>query len=127
MAKKEFTYRGKSLAELKAMSIQEFMVLIPSNERRKLKRGYTEEEKNVMQQIKAGKNNIETHCRDLIIVPSMVGLTIKVHSGKEFVPVMITEELLGHRLGEFSLTRRTVRHGAAGIGATRGSASQSVH
>ena len=127
MAKKEFTYRGKSLAELKAMSIQEFMVLIPSNERRKLKRGYTEEEKNVMAQVKAGKNNIETHCRDLVIVPSMVGLTIKVHSGKEFMPIMITEELLGHRLGEFSLTRRTVRHGAAGIGATRGSASQSVH
>jgi len=49
-----------------------------------------------------------------------------VHNGKEFVPIDITIDMLGHRLGEFSVTRQKVKHGAAGIGATRSSASASV-
>lgn len=127
MAKKEFTYRGKTLAQLKAMSLNEFMQIIPSNQRRHLKRGFTDVEKTLLREIRTKKNNVETHCRDFIIIPEMVGMTIKVHSGKEFVPVLIIEDMLGHRLGEFVMTRRTVKHGAAGIGATRSSASQSVH
>ena len=49
----------------------------------------------------------------------MVGLKINVHNGKEFTPVDVSIEMLGHRLGEFSVTRSKVKHGAAGIGATR--------
>lgn len=62
----------------------------------------------------------------MIIVPKMVGMRINIHNGKEFVPIDIIFEMLGHRLGEFSVTRSRVKHGAAGIGATRSSASQSV-
>ena len=69
---------------------------------------------------------IKTHQRELVIVPRMVGLRINVHNGKEFFPIDITIEMLGHRLGEFSVTRSKVKHGAAGIGATRSSASASV-
>ncbi len=127
MIKKEFAFKGKTVAQLKEMSLQEFMLLIPSKERRHLKRGMTDVEKHLLSEIRAGKNNIETHARDMVIIPEMIGKTIKVHSGKEFQPVMITEELLGHRLGEFALTRKPVKHGAAGIGATRSSASASVH
>lgn len=126
MVQKEFKFRGKSLQELKAMSIQEFILLIPAKERRHVKRGFTHTEKKLLEKIREGKPNVETHCRDMIILPEMVGKTVKVHSGKEFSPVFITEDMLGHRLGEFAMTRGTVKHGAAGIGATRSSAHQSV-
>jgi small subunit ribosomal protein S19 len=68
----------------------------------------------------------KTHLRELPIVPAMIGWTIGVHNGKEYFPVKIGEEMLGYRLGEFAMTRKTVKHGAAGIGSTKGSASQSV-
>ena len=56
----------------------------------------------------------------------MLGFTIQVHNGKAFVPVQVIGEMLGHRLGEFVVTRTKVKHGAAGVGATKGSASMSV-
>ena len=56
----------------------------------------------------------------------MVGMRINVYSGKAFIPVDIIPEMLGHRLGEFSPTRTKVKHGSAGVGATRSSASRSV-
>ena len=76
---------------------------------------------------KIGKKKIpKTHNREMVIVPKFVGWTIGVHNGKEFVQVRVTEEMLGHRLGEFALTRKGVKHGAAGVGATKGSAALSV-
>ena len=73
-----------------------------------------------------GDSNIETHCRDMIIIPPMVGKSIKVYNGKEFLPMTVDLDMLGHRLGEFSFTRTSVRHNAPGIGATRSSAAISV-
>ena len=125
--KKEFTYKGKTLQELKMLSLNEFMNLIPSPERRHLKRGLTDLEKNLMKEIRSGKRNVKTHAREMIVLPEMIGLTINVYNGKEFLPIFVTEDMLGHRLGEFSLTRKPVRHGAAGIGATKSSAHASVH
>jgi len=126
MVRKEFTYKGKTLAELQSMNIDEFMKIVPSRARRKLKRGFSEQEKKLLQKIRKGKKNIETHCRDMIIIPEMIGHTIKVHSGKEFVPVMVQPEMLGHALGEFVMTRKKVSHSAPGIGATKSSASLSL-
>lgn len=57
------------------------------------------------------KTVIKTWSRDSEISPEMVGFTFGVHNGKEFIPVKIVEEMVGHRLGEFSLTRKFVRHG----------------
>ena len=125
--KKEFTYKGKTLQELKKLTLNEFMNLIPSPERRHLKRGLTDLEKNFLKEIRSGKRNVKTHAREMIILPEMVGLTISIYNGKEFLPLFVTEDMLGHRLGEFSLTRKPVRHGAAGIGATKSSAHASVH
>ncbi len=126
MAKKEFTYRGKTVEELKALSLNEFMELVPARERRSLKRGFTEQQKILLKRIRAKKKNIETHCKDIIILPEMIGITIRIHKGKEFVPVMIQEEMVGHYLGEFVTTRGKVEHSAPGIGATRSSAALSV-
>lgn len=126
MAKKEFGYRGKPLSELKKMSINEFAEVVPARQRRSLKRGLNEQQKILLSNIKKGKKNIETHCRDMIILPEMVGAIVKVHNGKEFVIISIQAEMLGHYLGEFVLTRKRVEHSAPGIGATRSSASLSV-
>lgn len=128
MEKKQFTYRGKTIETLKQMNIREFAKLLKSNERRTVLRQSDVIEKFILKYNKkiAKKKPIRTHLRDLVIVPQMVNLTISVHNGKEFVPVRIMGEMLGHRLGEFSVTRQKVKHGAAGIGATRSSAALSV-
>jgi small subunit ribosomal protein S19 len=57
----------------------------------------------------------------MIIFPEMVGLKIGVYNGQKFEIVEVRPEMIGHYLGEFSLTRRTVSHGSPGIGATRSS------
>ena len=126
MAKKEFTYKGKTLDELKKLSLNELAQLLTSRQRRKIKRGFTEQEQILLKKIRASQKNIETHCRDMIILPEMVGFTIKIHSGKEFAPLIIESEMIGRCLGEFVFTRKRVQHSAPGIGATRSSASLSV-
>jgi small subunit ribosomal protein S19 len=57
------------------------------------------------------KNVIKTWSRDSEVSPEMVGFTFGIHNGKDFVQVTISEDMVGHRLGEFSLTRKFVRHG----------------
>lgn len=126
MAKKEFSYKGKTLSELKKMSLNEFAELAPARQRRSIKRGLNEQQKILLNNIKKGKKNIETHCRDMIILPEMIGAIVRIHNGKEFVTITIQAEMLGHYLGEFVLTRKRVEHSAPGIGATRSSASLSV-
>lgn len=62
--------------------------------------------------LKAGdKTVIKTWSRASTIVPEMIGFTFGVHNGKIHVPVFVTEDMVGHKLGEFSLTRKFVRHG----------------
>ena len=126
MAKKEFTFRGKTVEELKKLSISELAQMLTSRQRRTIKKGFTEQQKILLRKVKQNQKNIETHCRDMIILPEMIGITIKVYQGKEFVPVMIEQDMIGHYLGEFALTRKKVAHSAPGIGATRSSASLSV-
>lgn len=67
------------------------------------------------------KNPIKTHARDMVILPSMVGLNIQVHSGREFVPLEIKPEMVGRYVGEFVITNKKVVHGTPGIGASRSS------
>jgi small subunit ribosomal protein S19 len=123
---KELTFKGKTIDELKNMSLNEFSQLIPSRARRSLNRGITPDQKKVLEKIKKNDKDIKTHARDMIILPQLVGQLIKVYNGKEYVQVHITEEMLGHTLGEFSLTRRRVTHNSPGVGATKSSSSVSV-
>lgn len=126
MAKKEATIKGRILEELKKMSANELAQILTSRQRRTIKRGMTEPQKILMEKIRSNEKNIETHCRDMLVLPEMAGITIKVYQGREFVPVFIEPEMIGHYLGEFALTRKKVAHSAPGIGATRSSASLSV-
>ncbi len=125
MAKKEFTYRGKTLEELNSMSINDFAGLVPARQRRSLKRERTDSQRIFMSKVMKS-NNIKTKCRDVIIIPQMVGKNIRIHNGKDFIPILIQPEMVGHYLGEFVLTRKRVTHHAPGVGATRSSASLSV-
>lgn len=110
------------------MSIEEFAKLLPARQRRSLLRGFTEAQKKLLKKIEKARKAmqegkpykpIRTHCRDMIILPCMVGLTIHVHNGKDYIPVEIKPEMIGHYLGEFAPTRKRVVHGAPGIGASR--------
>ena len=129
MPRKEFTYRGHTMEELQGMSMDEFIKLLPSRQRRSLQRGLAREQRILLENIrraKKGSNEGEkavtkTHSRDMIILPEMVGATILVHNGKEFTPVEITPEMIGCYLGEFAITNKPVRHGSPGIGASRSS------
>ena len=118
---KELLWHGKNEAEVKEMDIKEFMEIIPTRQRRTLKRGFTDAQKKLIEKIESGSSNIKTHCRDIVVTPMMLDKMIKVYNGKEFIPVTITLEMLGHYLGEFVPTRKVVSHSAAGVGATRSS------
>jgi small subunit ribosomal protein S19 len=119
--KGEYTYRGKTVEELRSLSLEEFSELLPARERRTIRRGFTEGRKNVMQQFRDGKDSVRTHHRDIIIFPEMIGKNIEVYNGKTFVAVEVQPEMIGHRFGEFAPTRPKVSHGSAGVGATRSS------
>jgi small subunit ribosomal protein S19 len=124
-----FKYRGFTLEDLKKMNMDQFIQLLPARARRSLRRGLPPRQKKLLERLrrayrakKRGKDLLtRTHVRDMIIFPEMVGLKIGVYNGKVFEIVEIKPEMIGHYLGEFSLTRRRVQHGSPGIGATRSS------
>lgn len=123
IVKKEALYRGKTVDFLKTLDVRESAKFLPSRSRRSILRNFDVIEKFIKSCEKKGTKNkrIKTHIRDMVIVPKLVGLTIAVHNGKDFQDVQILPEMIGHRLGEFAMTRSKVSHGAAGIGATKGS------
>ena len=129
MARKEFFYRGMTIEELQKMPMDKFISLLPSRQRRTMKKGLPPEKRKLVVRLRKAKKALEngekvvvrTHRRDMVILPEMVGLTIGIYSGKEFKIVEITPEMVGHFLGEFAPTRGRVRHSAPGIGATKSS------
>jgi small subunit ribosomal protein S19 len=128
MKRKEFTYRGNSIEDLKALDVREFAGLLKSNEKRTVLRQSDEIQKFIVRaqgKIEKGKL-VKTHSRYLVIVPRMIGMRIGIYNGKEYANVDIIPEMIGHRFGEFAITRNKVKHGSAGVGATRSSASKSV-
>ena len=123
---KQFTYRGLSQKELEGLTIDELLKLFSARARRSLTRGINDSKRKLIQEIKDAKsgklkNPINTHLRDLLVLPYMIGVTVNVYSGKEFVPVIITTEMIGHYLGEYVITNKRVSHGAPGVGASRSS------
>lgn len=124
MAKK-FAWRGKemeTLEEIRSMPMDEFSRLLTSRERRSLKRGFTFHQKKLLEKIREDPKKFRrTKSREMVIIPEMVGLKIGVHDGKEYVSLDIRPEMMGHRLGEFVMTRKPVKHSAPGFGATKSS------
>jgi small subunit ribosomal protein S19 len=124
MAKKTFTYRGKTLEELNRLSLNELAEILPSRQRRKIKRGFSDAEKNLVEKLKR-KNEVKTQLRDMLILPGMIGKTLKIHAGNAYVPIVIQEEMLGAHIGELVLSRRKVNHSNPGVGSTTKGAGDS--
>lgn len=123
----EFTYRGHTLEELQDLSLDEVAELLPARQRRSITRGLSGEKHKLLEKAReadiegTANDPIRTHLRDMPVVPEFVELTFAVHNGQSFERVRIEPEMIGHYLGEFQLTRTSVEHGQAGIGATRSS------
>ncbi len=121
---KKFMYRGKSIEELEAMTLEELTVLLPARQRRALRRGLTKQQKKLLKSVRHWKGKdklIKTHVRDMIILPEMVGAKLGIYNGKEWQTVILIPEMVGHYIGEFAMTRKPVKHSAPGLGATRSS------
>ena len=130
-------YKGKKEEELKKMSLEEFSMLCKARARRAIKRALSGKNMKFQKLIEKVrklkeknhaklKKGIKTHVRDAVILPEWLGLMFLVHNGKEWKPVKITLEKLGHRLGEYSHTTTFTKHSGPGVGATRGSKFISV-
>ena len=118
----KFDFRGKTIEEIQKMSLEDFSLLLKSRQRRSMKRGLSDVQKKLLENIR--KNPGKYHKikeREMLILPEMVGTKIGVYSGKEYVALEIKPEMLGHRIGEFVITRKKVSHSAPGFGATRSS------
>jgi len=120
---KEFTYYGLTKEELANIPNEKLFKLFTARIRRSLTRGINDDKRKLMEEMKDknNKNPIKTHLRDVIILPYMIGKTVQVFSGKEFVPIIITIQMVGHYLGEYVITNKRVNHGAPGVGASRSS------
>ncbi len=123
----EFTYRGHTLEELQDLELEEVADLLPARQRRSIVRGLSVEQEKLLEKARekdeqeTANSPIRTHLRNMPIIPEFVGLTFAVYNGQEFERVRVEPEMIGHYLGEFQLTRNSVTHGQAGIGATRSS------
>ncbi|XP_076336337.1 ribosomal protein S15 [Tachypleus tridentatus] len=127
---RKYTYRGVDLDQLLDMSTEQLMELLHSRARRRFSRGLKRKPMALIKKLRKAKKEadplekpevVKTHLRDMIIVPEMVGSIVGVYNGKTFNQVEIKPEMIGHYLGEFSITYKPVKHGRPGIGATHSS------
>ncbi|EMD49544.1 40S ribosomal protein S15 [Entamoeba histolytica KU27] len=127
---KKFEFQGKSLEEITTMPEPEFVKMLDARTRRSYNRAPKLKHERLVKKLlkikKATKEGekpklVKTHCRDKIILPNMIGSVIGVYNGKSFTTVEIKPEMIGHYLGEFSITYKPVTHGRPGVGATHSS------
>ncbi len=119
-------FRGMQEEQLRKLSMQQYLPLVKSRQRRTIKRMGLQY-KALVQAIEQAKKEgstgpIKTRCRPAVILPGWIGMKLAVHNGKEYKEFEIRPDMLGHRLGEFSYYAKLhVVHSAPGIRATRGS------
>ncbi len=118
-------FKGKTVDELKAMPLDQFVQILPSKPRRTLQRNGVQTKRFLKSFHKKAKRNkpFKTHFREMVILPEMLGIRFQVYNGKQYIDFTAELPMLGHRLGEFSNPVQLVRHSGPGIGATRGSKS----
>lgn len=127
---KTFSYRGVDMDQLVKISQTELKRLFPARLRRKLNRGLKRKPQALLKKLRRAKKEagqmekpaiVKTHLRNMIVLPEMVGSIIGVYNGRVFNQVEVKAEMIGHYLGEFSITYKPVKHGRPGIGATHSS------
>jgi len=119
--RKEFTYRGHTMDELLKMSLAEIIELLPARARRSYIRGLNPEQEAFVHRLRKSDKPVKTHRREITVLPEFVGKTVLIYTGKEYASVDIKPEMIGHALGEFAVTRKSVAHSGPGVGATRSS------
>ncbi|XP_029421307.1 40S ribosomal protein S15 isoform X2 [Nannospalax galili] len=111
---------------LPPQACEQLMQLYSARQRRRLNRGLRRKQHSLLKRLRKAKKEappmekpevVKTHLRDMIILPEMVGSMVGVYNGKTFNQ----PEMIGHYLGEFSITYKPVKHGRPGIGATHSS------
>merc|ERR1711870_201578 len=127
---RKFTYRGVDLDQLLDMNNEQLMELFPCRIRRKIGRGLKRKPMALIKKLRKKKKEapanekpdvVKTHLRNMVIVPEMTGSIVGVYNGKVFTQVEVKPEMIGHYLGEFSISYKPVKHGRPGIGATHSS------
>merc|ERR1712232_483664 len=127
---KKFMYRGIDLDKLLDLTHEDLMKMVRSRIRRRFSRGLKRKPMALIKKLRKAKKEaapmerpatVRTHLRNMIIVPEMIGSVVGVYSGRSFVTVEVKPEMIGHYLGEFSITYHPVAHGRPGIGATNSS------
>ena len=127
---RKYTYRGVDLDHLLDMSNDQLSELMHSRARRRFARGMQSKSMVLVKKLRKAKKEapplekpaiVKTHLRSMIVVPEMIGSIVGVYNGKTFNQVEIKAEMIGHYLGEFSLSYKPVKHGRPGIGATHSS------
>jgi small subunit ribosomal protein S19 len=127
---REFKFKGYSAEQIQKLSVETLIPLLNSRQRRSLDRRLStymnDEKRKFREDLKLARNGklngqLKTHLRDMIILPDMIGLNVLVHNGKEFVSFTIRPEMVGHYLGEYSITNKRVQHGSPGVGSSRSS------
>merc|ERR1712081_76511 len=127
---RKFTYRGVDLDQLLDMNNEGLMELFTCRIRRKFSRGLKRKPMALIKKLRKKKKEcpvnekpdvVKTHLRNMVVVPEMTGSIVGVYNGKVFTQVEIKPEMIGHYLGEFSISYKPVKHGRPGIGATHSS------
>ncbi|KAG4303708.1 hypothetical protein PCANB_000085 [Pneumocystis canis] len=127
---RRFSYRGVDLEMLLDMSSEQLMGLVHARARRRFQRGLKRRPMGLIKKLRKAKKEapygekpatVKTHLRNMIVVPEMIGSVVGIYNGKVFNQVEIKPEMVGHYLGEFSLTYKPTKHGRPGIGATHSS------
>jgi small subunit ribosomal protein S15e len=125
---RRFFYRGHEVPTLLDLSHAELMKLMTSRARRRFARGHVP--MNLIRRLRKAKKDapegdkpktVKTHLRNMIIVPEMVASVVGVYNGQSFTQVEIKPDMIGHYLGEFSISYKPVKHGRPGVGATNSS------
>jgi small subunit ribosomal protein S19 len=118
-------FKGMTPSQAALITHEQYLELICSRNRRSIKRNSMDYRKLMGKVEKFKKNNVtkavRTHLREAVILPSWIGVKFEVHDGKEFKQLVITANMLDHRLGEYAYSTKRVLHSAPGIRATRGS------
>eukprot|EP01065_Artemidia_motanka_P049594 TRINITY_DN825_c0_g1_i2.p1 TRINITY_DN825_c0_g1~~TRINITY_DN825_c0_g1_i2.p1 ORF type:complete len:171 (+),score=59.04 TRINITY_DN825_c0_g1_i2:57-515(+) len=125
-----FSYRGIETDDLIQVPNEKLVTLVPARARRRFQRGLSRKPMALVKKLRKAKKEavegekpapVKTHLRNMIIIPEMIGSIVGVYNGKVFTLVEIRCDMVGHYLGEFSITYKPVTHGRPGIGATHSS------
>ncbi|XP_014244673.1 40S ribosomal protein S15 [Cimex lectularius] len=127
---RKFTFQGVDLDQLLDLPGEQLTQLMHCRARRRFTRGLRRKPMALVKKLRKAKKEtlpnekpevVKTHLRNMIVMPEMVGSMIGVYNGKTFAQVEVKPEMIGHYLGEFSITYKPVKHGRPGIGATHSS------